>query len=57
MPIIMPVEPIISSGLRPTLSTVKMATTVKMMLTTSMTTVWSIEASPVAPMLAKMRGA
>lgn len=57
MPIIMPVEPIISSGLRPTLSTVKMATTVKMMLTTPMTTVWSIEASPVAPMLAKMRGA
>ena len=39
MPIIMPVEPMMSSGLRPTLSTVKIATTVKMMLTMPMTTV------------------
>ena len=57
MPIIMPVEPIISSGLRPTRSTVKIATTVKRMLTTPMTTVCSIEASPEKPMLAKIRGA
>ena len=57
MPIIMPVEPTISSGLRPTRSTVKIATTVKRMLTTPMTTVCSIEASPEAPMFAKMRGA
>ena len=57
MPIIMPVDPIISSGLRPTRSTVKIATTVKMMFTTPMTTVCNIEASPVAPMFSKMRGA
>ena len=39
MPIIMPADPMMSSGLRPTLSTVKIATTVRMMLTMPMTTV------------------
>ena len=46
-----------SSGLRPTLSTVKIATTVKMMLTMPMTTVWIIDTSPEAPIVSKMRGA
>ena len=57
MPIIIPAEPTMSSGLRPTRSTVKIATTVKRILTTPITTVWSIEASPDAPIPAKMRGA
>ncbi|SID47630.1 Uncharacterised protein [Mycobacteroides abscessus subsp. abscessus] len=45
------------SGLRPHLSTVMMAITVKMTLTSPMTIVCSMEASFAAPMLSKMRGA
>ena len=51
MPTAIPIEPVISSGLRHHLSTVAMATTVNMTLTNPITTVCSIEASVAAPML------
>ena len=51
----MPREPVISSGLRPSFSTVKMATSVKLMLTIPIMTVCVI-GSPM-PIDSKMRGA
>ena len=57
MPIIMPMEPIMSNGLRPNLSTVKMANRVKMMLTNHKTTVCLMETSPEAPRFSNILGA
>ncbi len=57
MPMSIPIEPTIRSGLRPTLSTVKIATTVNTMFTMPITTVCSMETSPVAPMFSKILGA
>ena len=50
-------QPGMQTSIFPALSTVKIATTVKTMLTTPITTVWIIEALPEAPMLSKIRGA
>ena len=54
-PTAIPSEPVMSSGLRPSFSTVKMATRVKVMFTIPMSTVWVI-GLPI-PMDSKMRGA
>ena len=57
IPIAIPIEPIISRILRPYLSTVIIATTVKITLISPITTVCSIDESFAAPMLSKIRGA
>ena len=57
IPIIIPVDPIISSGFLPNLSTVNMATRVNMMFTMPITTVWTMEASPLAPRFSNILGA
>ena len=54
-PMAMPMEPVMSSGLRPHFSTVKIATSVNVMFTTPMITVWVIGLS--IPISWKMRGA
>jgi len=54
-PMAMPMEPLMSSGLRPSFSTVNTATRVNEMLTTPMMTVCIIGLA--MPMSVKMRGA
>ena len=51
-----PIEPTINNGLRPNLSTVKMATNVKTIFTIPMITVCIIP-PPSAPAFSKIRGA
>ena len=55
-PTAIPIEPIISNGLRPKRSTVKIATSVNTMFTIPMITV-CIMPPPSAPALSKIRGA
>src|SRR5699024_8746929 len=57
IPIAIPMDPNINRGLRPHLSTVIIATTVKITFTNPITIVCNMEASFAAPILSKIRGA